>query len=37
MLRLFDKRVLRIYGPKRNGVRGQWRRLPDEELYDLYC
>jgi hypothetical protein len=37
MLRLFDNRVLKIFGPKRDGVRGQWRRLHDEEFYDLYC
>jgi len=36
-LRLFDKRVLRIFGPKRDGVRQQWRRLHDEDFYDLYC
>jgi hypothetical protein len=36
MLRLFDNRGLRICGPKRDAVRGQWRRLQDGEFYDLY-
>jgi len=36
-LRLFDKRLLRIFGPKRDGVREQWRRLHNEEFYDLCC
>jgi hypothetical protein len=37
MLRQFDNRVLRkVFGAKRDGVRGQWRRLYDEEFYDLY-
>jgi hypothetical protein len=26
----------RIFGSKRDGVTGEWRRLHDEELYDLY-
>jgi hypothetical protein len=35
-LRVFENRVLRkIFGPKRDGVRGEWRRLHDEKLYDL--
>jgi hypothetical protein len=33
-----EKRVLRgIFGPKRNEVAGEWRRLHNEELNDLYC
>jgi hypothetical protein len=28
--------VLRIYGPKRKGVDGGWRRLHNEELHELY-
>jgi hypothetical protein len=33
---MFQNRVLRnIFGPKRDEVRGQWRRLHYEELYDL--
>jgi hypothetical protein len=36
-LRVFENRVLgRIYGPKRDEVTWKWRRLHDEELYDLY-
>jgi hypothetical protein len=36
-LRVFDSRVLRkIFGPKRDEVTGKWRRLHNEELYDLY-
>jgi hypothetical protein len=34
---LFENRVLRrIFGPKRDEVRGEWRRLHNEELNDLY-
>jgi len=29
--------VRRIFGPKREGVTGDWRRLHNEELYDLYA
>ena len=37
-LRVFQNRVLReIFGAKRDGVTGVWRRLHDEELYELYC
>jgi hypothetical protein len=37
-LRVFDNRVLRrIFGHKRDEVTGEWRRLHNEELYDLYC
>ena len=36
-LRVFEKRVLRrIFGPKRNEVTGEWRKLHNEELNDLY-
>jgi hypothetical protein len=35
-LRVFENRVLRrICGPKREEVTGEWRRLHNEELYDL--
>jgi hypothetical protein len=35
--RVFENRVLRkIFGPKRDEVTGEWRRLHNEELYDLY-
>jgi hypothetical protein len=34
---VFENRVLRrIFGPKRDEVRGEWRRLHNEELHDLY-
>jgi hypothetical protein len=36
-LRVFDYRVLRrIFGPKRDEVTGEWRKLHKEELHDLY-
>jgi len=36
-LRVFEKRVLRrIFGPRRDEVMGEWRRLHNEELNDLY-
>jgi hypothetical protein len=36
-LRVFDNRVLRrIFGPKRDEVAGEWRKLHNEELNDLY-
>jgi hypothetical protein len=34
---VFENRVLRrIFGPKRDEVTGEWRRLHNEELDDLY-
>ena len=37
-LRVFENRVLRrVFGPKRDEVTGEWRKLQNEELYDLYC
>ena len=37
-LRVFENRVLRrLFGPKRDGVTGEWRKLHNEELNDLYC
>ena len=37
-LRVFGSRVLReIFGPKREEVRDEWRKLHNEELNDLYC
>jgi hypothetical protein len=35
---VFENRVLRrIFGLKRDEVRGAWRKLHYEELNDLYC
>jgi len=35
---VLEKRLLRgIFGPKRDEVTGEWRKLYDEELNDLYC
>jgi len=37
-LRVFENRVLRIiFGPKRDEVTGEWRKLHNDELNDLYC
>jgi hypothetical protein len=36
-LRVFENRVLRkIFGPKRDEVTGEWRKLHNEEFHDLY-
>ena len=36
-LRVFENRALRrVFGPKRDGVTGEWRKLHNEELIDLY-
>jgi hypothetical protein len=36
-LRVFENRMLRgIFGPKRDEVTGEWRKLHNEELHDLY-
>ena len=35
---MFANKVLRrIFGPKRDEVTGEWRKLHNEELNDLYC
>ena len=35
---MFENRVLRsIFGPTRDEVTGEWRKLHNEELNDLYC
>jgi hypothetical protein len=37
ILRVFENRVLRrIFGLKRDEVTGEWRKLHNEELCDLY-
>ena len=35
-LRVFENVVLRIFGPRRDEVSGERRRLHNEELNDLY-
>jgi len=36
-LRVFENRALRrIFGPKRDEVTREWRKLHNEELNDLY-
>ena len=35
---MFENRVLRrIFGPRRDGVTGELRKLHNDELNDLYC
>jgi hypothetical protein len=35
--RLFENRILGgIFGPKRQGITGGWRKLNNEELHNLY-
>jgi hypothetical protein len=37
-LRVFENRVMtRIFGPKRDKVTGEWRKLHNEQLHDLHC
>jgi hypothetical protein len=37
ILREFENRVLRcIFGPRRDEVTGEWRKLHNEELHNLY-
>ena len=37
-MRVFENRMLRrIFGPRRDGATGEWRKLHNEELNDLYC
>ena len=37
-LRVFENKVLRgIFGPRGDEVTGEWRRLHNEEINDLYC
>jgi hypothetical protein len=36
-LRVFENRVLRrMFGPKRDEVTGEWRKLHNEELHNFY-
>jgi hypothetical protein len=35
---VFEHRVLRrIFGPMRDEITGEWRKLHNEELHDLFC
>jgi len=34
---MLDMALRRIFGPRRDEVMGEWRRLHKEELNDLYC
>ena len=35
---MFENKVLRrIFGPRRDEVTGEWWRVQNEELNDLYC
>ena len=36
-LRVSENRGFRIFGPKRDEVTREWRKLHNEELNDLYC
>jgi hypothetical protein len=33
---VFENRVLRIFGPKRDEVTGGWRKLHNEEVHNFY-
>jgi hypothetical protein len=36
-MKVFENRVLRrIFGPKRDEVTGEWRKVDNEELHNLY-
>jgi hypothetical protein len=36
-LRVFENRLLRrIFGPKRDEITGEWRRLQNKKLHALY-
>jgi len=37
-LSVFENKMFRvIFGPKKDEVTGEWRKLHNEELNDLYC
>jgi len=36
-LSVYENRLRRISGPERDEVTGEWRKLHNEELNDLYC
>jgi hypothetical protein len=33
---VFENKMLRIFGPRRDEVTGDWRKLHNEELHNLY-
>ena len=35
-MRVFENGVLRMFGPKRDEVTGEWKKLHNQELSDLY-
>jgi hypothetical protein len=35
-LRMFKNKVMNIFGPKNEEGTGEWRRLLNEELYNMY-
>jgi hypothetical protein len=36
-VRVFESRVLKgVFGPRNDEVKGGWRKLPNEELHNLY-
>jgi hypothetical protein len=35
-LRVFENRVLRVFGPTKDDATREWRKLHNEELNDLY-
>jgi hypothetical protein len=37
-LRVFENRMLRgVFGAERDEVTGEWRKLHNEEINELYC
>jgi hypothetical protein len=35
-LKVFENRMLRIFGTKSNGIEGGWRKVHNDEFHDLY-
>jgi hypothetical protein len=36
-VRVFEKKVLRIFGLKKDELTGEWRKIHNEELNVMYC